>query len=353
MLTGIPLIFSEAVDLTIMKNCPHFSVVIPSFNRASLIVEAIRSIEQQTLREWECLIVDDGSTDNTDEMVRPLQLKDNRIKYLKIPHGGVAAARNTGIEQSRGDVICFLDSDDTYEPNTLELFAKAFEKYSNDIFAYGPYMDNDLKKDPANTDSFTLHDIYPQLVYGNCVSTVVAFKNDKTSCPRFREDLVTAEDYQFALDLARKAMGVRINRKLFSYRLGPQNKSTHYIADGSYIEAICSIVERELVTLESSMRNDVEILSNLWQKRISALRILSAAFKNEKKKLYHLIGCTSAVEFEFWADARYVLYRLDSFSQRCMVAENLIHFLNTSRKFTNHSDIDKIIAAITDRKSVV
>lgn len=113
-----------------MKKCPQFSIVIPTFNRSSELLAAINSIEKQTADDWECIVVDDGSTDNTAELVTRCQSRNNRIKYIRINHGGASAARNSGIERSSGKIICFLDSDDLYEKHTLSLFAQAFEKIS-------------------------------------------------------------------------------------------------------------------------------------------------------------------------------------------------------------------------------
>ena len=99
-------------------NRPQVSVVIPTFNRASRLLEAIRSVQEQTVEDWELVIVDDGSTDSTEEAVRAIP--DRRIRYLPVSHRGVSAARNFGIARSVGPWICFLDSDDRWTPRKLE-----------------------------------------------------------------------------------------------------------------------------------------------------------------------------------------------------------------------------------------
>jgi glycosyltransferase involved in cell wall biosynthesis len=93
------------------------SVVIPTYNRAGLLIEAIDSVLAQSEDRFEVLVVDDGSTDDTEARVR--RLRDPRISYLRIAHQGVAAARNIGIELARGRYISFLDSDDLWKPGKL------------------------------------------------------------------------------------------------------------------------------------------------------------------------------------------------------------------------------------------
>lgn len=96
-----------------------FSVVMPTFNREGYITEGIESILNQTSSDWELLIVDDASSDNTEQIV--LQYKDTRIKYIKLPvNKGVAYARNVGYKMSQGEYIAIADSDDINHPERLE-----------------------------------------------------------------------------------------------------------------------------------------------------------------------------------------------------------------------------------------
>ncbi len=90
-----------------------FSVVIPTYNRAHLVKRAIKSVLLQTYLEFEIIVVDDCSSDNTEEIIRIAQKKDERIRYVRLNENrGGAAARNVGVELSKGDYLAFLDSDD-------------------------------------------------------------------------------------------------------------------------------------------------------------------------------------------------------------------------------------------------
>ncbi len=94
------------------------SVIIPTFNRKELLLEAVESVRGQTFRDWELVVVDDGSTDGTEKVLEPLI--SDRIRCIRQEHGGVSAARNRGIRAARNDWIAFLDSDDYWHERKLQ-----------------------------------------------------------------------------------------------------------------------------------------------------------------------------------------------------------------------------------------
>jgi glycosyltransferase involved in cell wall biosynthesis len=100
-------------------NSPFFSVIIPTYNRANMLSKAIESVISQTFINWELIIVDDGSTDNTRALVNNYCFRDNRIRYIYQENAERSAARNNGIENANGEYICFLDSDDYFSPERL------------------------------------------------------------------------------------------------------------------------------------------------------------------------------------------------------------------------------------------
>lgn len=118
------------------KKTPFFSVVIPTYNRAEKIIKAVDSVLNQTCDDYELIIVDDGSNDNTKEVVAKyiFNHKDKRIHYyLQEPSGRPACPRNTGIKIAKGEHIAFLDSDDWWNHEKLELCKKELEKNSFDL----------------------------------------------------------------------------------------------------------------------------------------------------------------------------------------------------------------------------
>ncbi len=104
-----------------------YSIIIPVYNGEKCIKRSIESVLKQTRNDYEIIIVDDGSTDDTVKIVK--EIEDKRIKLIESFHKGVSCARNEGIRQSRGEYICFLDADDEYESIHLETIDRIINKY--------------------------------------------------------------------------------------------------------------------------------------------------------------------------------------------------------------------------------
>ena len=102
---------------------PTFSVVIPLYNRAEIVTTTIRSVLEQDFGDFEIIVVDDGSKDDPEPVVRAIG--DPRIRYVRQDNAGGGAARNLGIEEARGRYIAFLDSDDQFLPGKLSIMAAA------------------------------------------------------------------------------------------------------------------------------------------------------------------------------------------------------------------------------------
>lgn len=127
-----------------MKGKPLISCIIPTFNRSNLLRDAIESTLAQTYKNWELIVVDDGSSDNTGQVVNEYIQKDSRIKYFRNDNNGQAAARNYGLSKSHGHYIIFLDDDDVSLPHRFESQLKAAEKSGNGFIVSG-YQVRDRK----------------------------------------------------------------------------------------------------------------------------------------------------------------------------------------------------------------
>jgi cellulose synthase/poly-beta-1,6-N-acetylglucosamine synthase-like glycosyltransferase len=110
--------------------------VIPAYNERDLVGHAIRSVQAQTVTDWEVIVVDDGSSDGTADAVRPFTEGDERIRLVSKENEGLSAARNTGIELARAPLVSFLDSDDMWLPDYLEAMGSALEAAPSAGWAY-------------------------------------------------------------------------------------------------------------------------------------------------------------------------------------------------------------------------
>lgn len=124
---------------------PIVSVVVPTHDYARYLPEAIESVRAQTFVDWECIVVDDGSTDGTPKLLERFVAMDPRIRPLRQAQRGVSAARNRGLELGLGRYIQFLDADDLLRPQTLERHVQTLERRQEIDIVYGPtrYFDDD------------------------------------------------------------------------------------------------------------------------------------------------------------------------------------------------------------------
>jgi GT2 family glycosyltransferase len=115
---------------------PTFSIAIAAYNEREHIADAIRSVQQQTREDWEAVVVDDGSTDGTAEVVRPFTAADPRVSLISKENAGLSAARNTAIAATEAPFVSFLDGDDMWLPDYLEAMAAAMERVPSAGIAY-------------------------------------------------------------------------------------------------------------------------------------------------------------------------------------------------------------------------
>ncbi len=107
---------------------PFFSVIITTYNRGNLLKRALDSLLAQTESDWEAIIIDDGSTDDTEVQMKPYLQKSKKIKYKKKKREGYSLAKNAGVSFAFGKFITFLDSDDEYDPAHFGIEKKDFKK---------------------------------------------------------------------------------------------------------------------------------------------------------------------------------------------------------------------------------
>jgi glycosyltransferase involved in cell wall biosynthesis len=180
------------------------SVIIPTYNRAELIGRAVKSVLNQSFRDFELIVVDDGSSDQTRETVESFH--DPRLRLIEQEHQGVSKARNRGIKESVGKWISFLDSDDAWQPNKLQRQIESLEEdfryrvvYTNEIWIRNGVRVNQKKK----------HRKYSGWIYPYCLplcivspSSVFLHREIIEIENGFDEDYPVCEDYELWLRIS-------------------------------------------------------------------------------------------------------------------------------------------------------
>lgn len=188
-----------------MDKLPLVSIIIPTYNREQLITETLDSVLAQNYTQWECLVIDDGSTDNTEVVLKGYIDNDTRFKYYKRPDlkpKGANACRNIGLEQAIGDYIIFFDSDDLMTLNHIEIKLEALQKNDYDFVIAQTRFFNSTKQNTIlekqyqyetkdiNAFNYISHKIN-WLTYDLCISA----KLSKTI--RFNENLQSGQEYNY------------------------------------------------------------------------------------------------------------------------------------------------------------
>lgn len=199
------------------------SVIIPTYNRAYCIEKSIRSVLDQTYRDLELIIVDDGSTDNTQEVVE--SIKDDRIRYIYQENAGACVARNHGINEARGEYIAFHDSDDTWRADKLQKQMAVCDAYDPEIqFCKIAMHTNDgtariIPKDFASGVCDN-----PVNLFGIGIATVLA-KHSLFDEYSFDPDMPKWQDFELLLRIAKKYPLYCLDEVLYDYYLQDDNIS--------------------------------------------------------------------------------------------------------------------------------
>jgi len=186
---------------------PLISIITPVFNGEKFLDNAISSIKKQTYSHWELLVVNDGSDDKTEDIIKGF--KDFKIRYYKQKNKGVSAARNLGLQNMNGDFFCFLDADDVLPEKSLECRLNVF-KINNEIsFVDGSVhiknhnFSDTIKKWTPNFSGEPLEELL-KLSGKNFLGNTWMIKRKPRVTYHFKEGLTHGEDLLFYIDLARQ-----------------------------------------------------------------------------------------------------------------------------------------------------
>jgi len=204
---------------------PRVSVVIPSYNRSGLLQAALDSVYAQTWKEFEVLVVDDGSTDDTEAMLRPY-VAERGLRHLRQANRGPSAARNRGIEAARGQFVAFLDSDDLWLPIKLSVQMARMAACPAAVMCYSNLLhfnpDNGAINVRYRRQAVRSGDLYLALIYKklHCAPpTLVVRKEIAERVGGFDEALRLSEDRDFNIRIARHGPILGIAEPLAVVRL--------------------------------------------------------------------------------------------------------------------------------------
>ena len=213
------------------------SIIVPCFNQAQYLDEALQSVLDQTYTNWECIIVNDGSPDHTEEVTLIWTAKDSRFKYLYKENGGLCSARNFGIENAKGEYILPLDADDKIAPDYVALAVKAFEDDNSlkVVYCKAEKFGDELKI--WNLPTFSLYNLARQ----NMIFCSALFrKRDWELVGGFDIKMIYGwEDWEFWIALLKNGGNVqRIEEVGFYYRVKSdsmlntiQEEKANYLSD--------------------------------------------------------------------------------------------------------------------------
>jgi glycosyltransferase involved in cell wall biosynthesis len=244
------------------------SVVIPTYNRAADLKRALDSVSLQTVPIAEIIVVDDGSTDNTRDVVSQF---GRGIVYLHQDNAGVAAARNRGIGAATGEWIAFLDSDDWWMPEKIQLQIEALQRKKGAALAYTSawIISNDGTREIAQAAEPA--QLWPAMRHSNMItstSCVMVRREALVAEGSFNESLAVGEDWDLWIRLAQKYPFAVVSEPVTAYMITPNSLSQdpeRTIADTERM-----LEGRLLCGLQGSARL-------IWRRRIRAAQIFRAA----------------------------------------------------------------------------
>jgi glycosyltransferase involved in cell wall biosynthesis len=212
---------------------PKVSIIVPCYNQAQFLDEALQSVLTQTYTNWECIIVNDGSPDHTEEVAKKWVEKDSRFVYIKKENSGVSSARNLGIEKAKGLYLQFLDSDDFLDKEKLELSLQQMENNNEVnivISNFRMFTDNpQITSEPfchLNAQLFTFENMLYQWNESFSIQVQCGlFHSSLFETIRFPEHIAAQEDWIVWVMVFKKGCKVVfIDKPLALYRINPSSR---------------------------------------------------------------------------------------------------------------------------------
>ena len=299
---------------------PFFSAVIPTFNRAKELSRSINSVQNQTFQNWELLIVDDGSTDNTSDIITDFIKSDNRISYHHRPKSrpkGGNACRNYGIEQAKGKYIALLDSDDEWLPQKLQSdFAFLQQSDASGIYG-GVLLDNGEKTTHSKTREILKEESYVDFLFEtDIIASTCTFVIERECALKikFDEGLQRHQDLDFFIRFG-KAYGWAFNNR-YNTRVHWENNrkiSPHFPSMIRFYERYENEISSDQHKAQYLVRNWILARNNQKQyKRYYSKRLRE--FGGKASLAYRLFSLAPDLVYPLWK--KFILPRSKRSSQK-------------------------------------
>ena len=257
---------------------PKVSIIIPTYNSASTIAETIASVQQQSVTDYEIIVIDDGSQDNTIDVVK--SIIEPRLKLFPYQNGGVAIARNRGIDRATGEYIAFLDADDLWSPDKLASQIEALDRHPQAKVAYSwvSYMDEQGKLLFSGTPFTYQGNVYPQLLQTNFLtnaSNILVHRDVLDTVTGFNPQLAYTADWDFYLRLAKNFEFAVVPQYQIFYRQCANSMSTkvEQLKEECfwYIDRVYQTAARELSFQKDKSYSILHLYcADLYRKKINA-----------------------------------------------------------------------------------
>lgn len=237
-----------------------FSVVIPCFNQAHFLKDSLSSLINQTYHDWEAVIINDGSTDNTDKIASEWCKRDARIKFISTSNQGLSAARNRGIKVSTAKFIAFLDADDKYAPTHLDSMLDAFTKGIDIVFSGYTYFSRD--NDHLHEVTLDMMLNFDQILHKNMIPPIsVAFKRSALElCGLFDETLKSAEDWDLWIRFYKSGAQLGIIQKSTTfYRISDNSMSRQYLTMYQELKKVALMATKKDTRISSDFALNIDL----------------------------------------------------------------------------------------------
>lgn len=272
-------------------NKPRVSIIMPAFNAERSISFSIKSVLDQSFGEWELLIINDGSTDSTLDVI--LEFRDSRIKIINQSNQGVAAARNSALKIAIGEYIAFLDADDLWLPSKLQKQISIFSKSQKDLgLVYSGYRG--FKFSEANsfsllTEPINIHnnDHYKLLVSNYIATLTVMIRRDIVfDVGYFREDLRGTEDWDYWIRISKLYKLKKIDQELALYRISAGSLSSNKI---THANEELKVLKTHLLVEDGIPSNIIHMAYLFWSIKAMKYQLLTCRFKYFLRSLLSIL----------------------------------------------------------------